>query len=154
MFGNRWARNSPPSLVASNSLLEGAVYGRRVVEAFAMGDDQDPLDPTWADPVAVELGGGADGEPFSRSDLQQLMWDAAGLSRNEVDLAEAVAELARWRAPEVTDAKSAEDANLLVVARAVVASALARRESRGGHYRTDFPDTDPTAARHSAVVSS
>ena len=55
--------------------------------------------------------------------------------------------------PEVADAKAAEDANLLVVARAVVASALARTESRGGHYRSDFPDTDPAQARHSAVVA-
>ncbi len=55
-------------------------------------------------------------------------------------------------APDVTDAKSAEDANLLVVARAVVASALARRESRGGHYRTDFPESDPTQAKHSSIA--
>ena len=61
--------------------------------------------------------------------------------------------LASWRAPAVTDAKSAEDANLLVVARAVVASASARQESRGGHYRTDFPEPDPAQARHSAVRS-
>jgi L-aspartate oxidase len=169
-----WGRTSIPGLyavgevacnglhganrLASNSLLEGAVYGRRVVEAFAMGDEPDPLDPSWVAPVAIELGGGApkdggEGEPFSRSDLQQLMWDAAGLSRNGADLAEAAAELATWRAPEVTDAKSAEDANLLVVARAVVASALARTESRGGHYRTDFPETDESAATHSSVQS-
>ena len=50
-------------------------------------------------------------------------------------------------------AKSAEDANLLIVARAVVASALARRESRGGHFRTDFPDTDPAQAHHSGVTA-
>ena len=165
-----WGRTSVPGLyavgevacnglhganrLASNSLLEGAVYGRRVVEAFAMGDDQDPFEPTWADPTAVDLvGGHPDGEPFSRSDLQQLMWDAAGLSRNATDLGEAAAELATWRAPEVTDAKAAEDANLLVVARAVVTSALARQESRGGHFRSDFPEADPTQARHSAVVS-
>ena len=80
------------------------------------------------------------------------MWDAAGLSRNASDLSEAAAELATWRAPDVTDAKAAEDANLLLVARAVVASALARRESRGGHFRSDFPDADPAQARHSSVV--
>ena len=165
-----WGRTSIPGLyavgevacnglhganrLASNSLLEGAVYGRRVVEAFAMGDAQDLFEPDWADPTTIDLGGGTpDGEPFSRSDLQQLMWDAAGLARNAGDLTEAAAELATWRAPEVTDAKSAEDANLLVVARAVVASALARQESRGGHYRTDFPDTDPSMAVHSAVVA-
>jgi L-aspartate oxidase len=168
-----WGRTSIPGLyavgevacnglhganrLASNSLLEGAVYGRRVVEAFAMGDAQDPFEPTWAEPVTVDVSGrnedgNQDGEPFSRSDLQQLMWDAAGLSRNAADLSEAVAELATWRAPEVTDAKAAEDANLLVVARAVVASALARQESRGGHFRSDFPDADPAQARHSSVV--
>jgi L-aspartate oxidase len=166
-----WGRTSIPGLyavgevacnglhganrLASNSLLEGAVYGRRVVEAFAMGDAQDPFESSWAEPVTVDVGGGnPDGEPFSRSDLQQLMWDAAGLSRNAVDLAEAAAELATWRAPEVTDAKAAEDANLLVVARAVVASAFARQESRGGHFRSDFPEADPKQARHSAVVSA
>ncbi|HUQ00774.1 MAG TPA: L-aspartate oxidase [Aeromicrobium sp.] len=165
-----WGRTSLPGLyavgevacnglhganrLASNSLLEGAVYGRRVVEAFAMGDAQDPFEPTWTDPIRVALGGGDEGaEPFSRSDLQQLMWDAAGLSRNADDLREAAAELTTWRVPDVTDAKSAEDANLLVVARAVVASALARRESRGGHYRTDYSNPDPAQARHSAVVA-
>ena len=81
------------------------------------------------------------------------MWDAAGLSRNGDDLARAAARLASWRAPAVSDAKSAEDANLLVVARAVVASASAREESRGGHYRTDFPEPDPAQAKHSAVRS-
>ena len=165
-----WGRTSIPGLyavgevacnglhganrLASNSLLEGAVYGRRVVEAFTMGDAQDPFEDSWADPTAVDLGGGdSDEEPFSRSDLQQLMWDAAGLSRTAADLTEAIRELATWRTPDVTDAKSAEDANLLVVARAVVASALARQESRGGHFRADFPETDPAKAVHSAVVA-
>ena len=165
-----WGRTSIPGLyavgevacnglhganrLASNSLLEGAVYGRRVVEAFAMGDAQDPFEPTWSEPITTDIGGGnPDEEPFSRSDLQQLMWDVAGLSRNASDLSEAAAELATWRAPEVTDAKSAEDANLLVVARAVVASALARQESRGGHFRSDFPQADAAQARHSAVVA-
>jgi L-aspartate oxidase len=165
-----WGRTSLPGLyvvgeaacnglhganrLASNSLLEGAVYGRRVVEAFTMGDAQDPFELSWADPIAVDLGGGdEDAEPFQRSDLQQLMWDAAGLSRNAADLGEAFAELSTWRGPDVTDAKSAEDANLLLVARAVVASALARQESRGGHFRSDFPDTDPAKAVHSSVVA-
>ncbi|MFI5427947.1 hypothetical protein [Aeromicrobium sp. UC242_57] len=79
------------------------------------------------------------------------MWDAAGLARDGADLERAVAALRQWKAPEVTDAKAAEDANLLVVARAVVASALAREESRGAHFRTDYPETSPTMAKHSSI---
>jgi L-aspartate oxidase len=139
--------------LASNSLLEGAVYGTRVIEGLAQHRPAEPFGADWDEPLGVELGDSApadDAESFTRTDLQRLMWDAAGLSRNGDDLAEAEAQLASWRAPEVTDAKSAEDANLLVVARAVVASALARKESRGGHFRSDFPEPGPEA-RHSAV---
>ena len=170
---DEWGRTSVPGLyavgeaacnglhganrLASNSLLEGAVYGTRVVEALGLPGSTDDFDADWTEPVEVELGDTAaddDAESLTRDDLQQLMWDAAGLSRNGDDLAAAATRLSSWRAPMVTDAKSAEDANLLVVARAVVASALSRQESRGGHYRTDFPEPDPAQARHSAIRGS
>jgi L-aspartate oxidase len=163
-----WGRTSLPGLLAvgevacnglhganrlaSNSLLEGAVYGRRVVEGLLVDPPVVPFDDEWDVPSALDLTDAPDADEVSRADLQQLMWDAAGLARDGAELRQAAAELRRWRSPAVTDAKSAEDANLLVVARAVVASALARTESRGGHYRTDFPLTDPAQAQHSAVV--
>ncbi len=139
--------------LASNSLLEGAVYGPRVVEGLA---DPQPLvgfDDEWLAPIGLEITDDPEADDVNRSDLQRLMWDAAGLSRNGPDLLAAIAELKRSKAPVVNDAKSAEDANLLVVARAVMSSALARHESRGGHYRTDYPVSDPAQARHSAVVA-
>jgi L-aspartate oxidase len=167
---DEWGRTSIPGLyavgeaacnglhganrLASNSLLEGAVYGTRVVEALGWPVDSADFGADWTEPLSVEIADTApddDVESFTRDDLQQLMWDAAGLSRNGADLRRAAARLASWRTPAVSDAKSAEDANLLVVARAVVASALAREESRGGHHRTDFPESDPAQARHSAV---
>jgi L-aspartate oxidase len=169
---DEWGRTSVPGLyavgeaacnglhganrLASNSLLEGAVYGTRVVEALGLPDKPDDFGPDWIEPLAVEIDDDApddDVESFTRDDLQQLMWDAAGLSRDGGDLSRAAARLASWRTPAVSDAKSAEDANLLVVARAVVASAAAREESRGGHHRTDFPEPDPAKAKHSAVRS-
>ncbi|KQV73622.1 L-aspartate oxidase [Aeromicrobium sp. Root344] len=165
---DEWGRTSIPGLyaageaacnglhganrLASNSLLEGAVYGTRVIEGI---NDPAPLvdfDGDWPAAIAVDLADDPDGDDVNRSDLQQLMWDAAGLSRDGEDLERALATLAEWRAPVATDAKSAEDANLLVVARAIVASALARRESRGAHYRTDFPETDPAQATHSSIA--
>ncbi|WP_229051301.1 L-aspartate oxidase [Aeromicrobium sp. Leaf350] len=165
-----WARTSLPGLfavgevactglhganrLASNSLLEGAVYGRRVVDAVLGEHAQEGLldDHEWAEPLTIELPVG--GVPSSRADLQQLMWDAAGLTRDAATLTDAAATLAGWALPAATDAKSAEDANLRVVAQAVVASALARRESRGGHYRSDFPEPGAGPGVHSAVVTT
>ncbi|MBD8607586.1 L-aspartate oxidase [Aeromicrobium sp. CFBP 8757] len=165
---DEWGRTSVPGLLAvgevacngvhganrlaSNSLLEGAVYGRRVVEGLRSGPPVHVFDDDWAAPLVLDLTDDPDAHDVSRADLQQVMWDAAGLARDGADLRQAAVELRRWKSPDVTDAKSAEDANLLVVARAVVESALARHESRGGHYRTDFPLTDPAQARHSAIV--
>lgn len=165
-----WGRTSLPGLfavgevacnglhganrLASNSLLEGAVFGRRVDDAILEPERIEPpeaLDADWADPITVDLAVGS--ESFGRTDLQQVMWEAAGLSRDEPSLAEAASVLSQWAPPVVTDAKSAEDANLLALARGVVASALARRESRGGHFRSDFPVPDPTQALHSGAVA-
>ncbi|MCW2831950.1 MAG: nadB, partial [Aeromicrobium sp.] len=167
---DEWGRTSVPGLyavgeaacnglhganrLASNSLLEGAVYGSRVIEGLADPAPVLPFGDDWLAPVAFDPTDDPEADDVNRSDLQQLMWDVAGLARNGDDLARAVETLRRSKAPAVIDAKSAEDANLLVVARAVVASALAREESRGGHYRLDFPLTDPAQAKHSSIVPS
>lgn len=166
---DEWGRTSLPGLyavgeaacnglhganrLASNSLLEGAVYGTRVIEGLRDPQPVVPFDEQWSNPLDLDLTDDPDAHDVSRADLQQLMWDAAGLARNGIDLKQAAAELKRWKSPAVTDAKAAEDANLLVVARAVVASALAREESRGGHYRTDFPAAVPALAKHSAIAA-
>ncbi|MEO6605949.1 MAG: L-aspartate oxidase [Aeromicrobium sp.] len=166
---DEWGRTSLPGLyavgeaacnglhganrLASNSLLEGAVYGTRVIEGLNDPQSVTGFSADWPAPITVDLLDDPEADDVNRTDLQRLMWDAAGLARNGEDLAAAIVELKRFKAPTVNDAKSAEDANLLVVARAVVTSALARKESRGGHYRTDFPETDPAQARHSSVVA-
>ena len=164
-----WGRTSVPGLfavgevactglhganrLASNSLLEGLVYGGRVAEAL----EREPVPAAefaedWQAPAPIDLSDAADAEPYNRSDLQALMWESVGLRRTAAGLREALDTLRGWRTPEVTDAKATEDANLLLVARAVTASALRRTESRGGHYRADFPATDPTQAVHSGLV--
>ncbi|WP_286929091.1 MULTISPECIES: L-aspartate oxidase [Aeromicrobium] len=163
-----WGRTSVPGLyavgevacsglhganrLASNSLLEGAVYGSRVGEAIlGRAEVQSAFGGAWAEPIELDVEPGD--EAFGRTDLQQLMWDSAGLSRDRAGLADAAAVLADWAPPAPIDAKSAEDANLWWVARAVVASALAREESRGGHFRRDFPGAEPGEARHSTLVA-
>jgi L-aspartate oxidase len=164
-----WGRTSVPGLyavgevactglhganrLASNSLLEGLVYGGRVAEARDHGaPSANDVADSWQTPVSVDLGDLPDAEPYNRSDLQALMWESVGLRRTADGLREALETLRGWRTPEVTDAKATEDANLLLVARAVTASALRRTESRGGHFRADFPATDPAQAVHSGLV--
>ena len=164
-----WGRTSVPGLyavgevactglhganrLASNSLLEGLVYGGRVAEAID-GDVVAPVSDAddWQSPVSADLSDAADAEAYNRSDLQALMWESVGLRRTAAGLREALDTLRGWRTPEITDAKATEDANLLLVARAVTASALRRTESRGGHFRADFPATDPAQAVHSGLV--
>ncbi|WP_374314718.1 L-aspartate oxidase, partial [Microbacterium sp.] len=127
--------------LASNSLLEGAVFGARAGDAIA-GDAASGIWPapsaaaaaTPAEPVAA-----VNAPAFSRRALQELMWNDAGLVRDESGLARAGAVLAAWRggtrAPR-TEAEH-EDENLLLLATALVAAARARRESVGAHFRSD-----------------
>jgi L-aspartate oxidase len=133
--------------LASNSLLEGAVFGARAGDAIAA----DTASGRWpapaagralrhpappAEPDSRPLPANA---PFSRAALQQLMWADAGLERTATGLAHAASVLAAWRAtaaPAVTVA-DLEDRNLLVVAEHLVAAALARPQSVGAHFRSD-----------------
>jgi L-aspartate oxidase len=108
----------------------------------------------------IELEDEADRTPqqnlnvVDRVELQTLMWDKVGLARTRDDLIATRDELDKWRSANVENRLFTdwEDANLLVLSRAVTASALAREESRGGHYRLDFPETNPTMAKPITIV--
>ena len=82
------------------------------------------------------------------------MWDKVGLARLGNDLISTRDELEKWRSADVANRLFTdwEDANLLLLSRAVTAAALARKESRGGHYRLDYPDTDPNMAKPITIV--
>jgi L-aspartate oxidase len=74
------------------------------------------------------------------------MWEKVGLVRDEAGLASALARLDEI-ADEVPEL-GGEARNLLCTGRLVTAAALARRESRGGHYRSDYPEPDPAWQVH------
>jgi L-aspartate oxidase len=134
--------------LASNSLLESLVFAWRSAAA---------LDEPWV-PLEVEYIADPGSEPLpsavttvDRAQLQKLMWDNAGLYRKAADLESAAAALAGWRSSgESVEAR--EDGNLLDLARLVVHAALAREESRGAHYRVDFPEVSPFFERHLSWV--
>jgi succinate dehydrogenase/fumarate reductase flavoprotein subunit len=94
------------------------------------------------------------GFPSPRAELRRRNWDALGLERDGSALREHLAYLdgLRDRMPPPADRVTAEDRNLLDVSWAMAASALFREESRGAHYRTDFPLTDDARFRGHTVV--
>ncbi|MFD4420794.1 L-aspartate oxidase [Agromyces sp. NPDC058484] len=161
--------------LASNSLLEAAVFADRAARALGSRSRHVPTSGvgTWPDvaPVpaptagtSVRRAGGeaathrvsADSSCTSavgRDDLQALMWEHVGLERSAGGLAAASARLDGWRAPEVHDRRSAEDRNLLDLARLTVAAARARRESVGAHFRSDQPDAAVAATAVAAAES-
>ncbi|QAY60986.1 L-aspartate oxidase [Microbacterium protaetiae] len=125
--------------LASNSLLEGAVFGARAGDVVA----RDAASGTWPvtmwAPAIRAVAAPIDAPTFSREALQQLMWTQAGLVRDAAGLARAAGVLDAWqtqpRTPHTVAAR--EDENLLQLAQAVVAAASARTASLGAHFRLD-----------------
>jgi L-aspartate oxidase len=119
--------------LASNSLLEGLVFARRIAAELA-ADRPPPVDPVgtdrpgWAVSAAV------------REPLQRAMTAGAGVLRDAGSLARTAAELAglgQTRQTARTD--SWEATNLVTVASALLAAATRREETRGCHWREDYP---------------
>lgn len=145
--------------LASNSLLEGAVFGARAGDAIAADAASavwPPVASTGAQPP-TNTDPGADtgteaGLEFSRPALQDLMWSHAGLVRDAEGLARAAAVIARWRSESRVPRTEFEfeNENLLLVAEKVVAAARARTESVGAHYRRDTAPQTIGAARERA----
>ena len=126
--------------LASNSLLEGLVFGARTAEAMAADGHPEPREGRDAGPHTRAQGSFAS----PRAELRRRNWEALGLEREGAALREHIAFLdaLRGRIPAPLDRLSAEDRNLLDVSWAMATSAEFREESRGAHYRTDFPFTD------------
>lgn len=131
--------------LASNSLLEALVYGARAAEgasraALDMGDG------LQAYPIASDAAAPPP-EPLDlvdiRNSLRSLMWRNVGIRRNAEKLDEALDQVDQWAryvSPrQFDDPAGWQLQNMLVVSRLVIEAALLRQESRGVHFREDFP---------------
>jgi L-aspartate oxidase len=129
--------------LASNSLLEALVYGARVAERIR--EKSDPAPTNVDTPVALPRDPRLHTQAIR--DLRNVMYANVGLVRNELGLREALARIGNLERtfPNATN----ELRNLLVVGRLITQAALDRRESRGSHYRSDFPTTDESLAKRS-----
>lgn len=133
--------------LASNSLLDGLVYGYRIVEKaipelekFDQDLDQIPLfvsEPKRKDKPTVNN---------YRERLQKLMFQKVGILRSEESLKEAleqIEELAEYLDYECSCMEDWETQNMIQIARIMIGGALARKESRGAHHRLDYPEPNP-----------
>jgi L-aspartate oxidase len=135
--------------LASNSLLETVVFAKRTVHRMFDIDDAEP--PPELTPGALSLlpAGTAD-ERTTLAEVQALMWDEVVIVRHGDGLRRATIQLARWQgALEQSNSRDAFELRaVLVCARLTAEAALRREESRGAHYRADFPEPDEAWRRH------
>jgi L-aspartate oxidase len=137
--------------LASNSMLEVLVFSKRIMERTKSGNSahlkRSPLDEyrTFTrrkSPKALVAP--------NTTDLQSLMWFKVGIIRSWESLMEAAQVLAAWhrQLPTTTDRSSHELHNMVVTGRLIAEAALAREESRGAHFRSDFPQKSPGWQHH------
>ncbi len=131
--------------LASNSLLEAVVFARRVVAAA--------IDPPSLQPgifANVQLGPGPrpGAQPLDRATIQQIMWENVGILRDRERLREAAEDLLGGMADPLELTRAAiENANLTLAGLFSAHAAYERPESRGAHFRLDFPEPEPDLAR-------
>ncbi|HLQ04625.1 MAG TPA: FAD-binding protein, partial [Verrucomicrobiae bacterium] len=164
-----WGRTSVPGLfaagevactglhganrLASNSLLEGLVFGARAAQAMQDAPRAAPLKPdrVRADGSSLmAMAGGVEPstiaishQPLAMTTVRDLMWRHAGLFRTREGLTAAVDMLDRaGTAVSPSTTQEWRHRNLVIAARLIARAALRREESRGGHFRADFPERD------------
>jgi L-aspartate oxidase len=149
--------------LASNSLLEGLVYGARAgaaasADVLAMpGGDR--ADEFRVPPISFPRAGGGEVNGALdladiRNSLRALMWRHVGVERTEASLREALDTVEGWcryvLPRQFADPQGWQLQNMLEVARLMIHAAIDRRETRGVHYRADHPATSDAWRRHIA----
>jgi L-aspartate oxidase len=164
--------------LASNSLLECLVFGAQL-RTLELVSQPDNLEKSSEPIELLTQPWQAQWEQITtwRQAIPRLVWQSAGISREERSLVEAIAQIETWRQafwalplsqalmhlqPKQSAVFSHPDAttqirtwgevrNLLDVAYLILKSAVFRTESRGGHYRSDYPQTNPRWKTHTLV---
>jgi L-aspartate oxidase len=134
--------------LASNSLLEAVVFGGRAGTAMATLEALPPASASTFETVTPLI------PSIGERELRAVAWNSCGILRSGPELAAADVKL-RSRNMEGVSAPSRSEfelRNIHQVARLISAAALAREESRGGHYRTDFPAKAPLFKKHSLIL--
>ncbi|OGO23484.1 MAG: L-aspartate oxidase [Chloroflexi bacterium RBG_16_50_9] len=134
--------------LASNSLLEAIVFSKRIVERTGNKARAKASSNETNRAIRCSLGQRPALRmvpPPSLTALQQLCWDKVGIIRDKAGLNQASDILAAWQHAlhQPTDQPSHELSNLILTGRLLTEAAFIREESRGAHFRSDFPQTSP-----------
>ena len=133
--------------LASNSLMETVVFGKRIVEHIAGGEGGSA--ESRSDRQRIDFTVGA---PASHAELQQMMWNSAGIVRNSAGMRAGMETIGRWEPAQGPISRSAfERSQMARLSALMLHAALARTESRGGHFRNDFPARDDEHWRRQQV---
>ena len=158
--------------LGGNSLSDLLVFGKRAGEHAAAFAKEHPAGQVNSD--EVEATARLALEPFERPsgespfliqrDLQEMMQDLVGIVRREEELQKALAELekleSRARSAGVTGHReynpgwhtALDLSNMLAISKAITLAAIERKESRGAHFRDDYPSLDATAGKFNIVI--
>jgi L-aspartate oxidase len=134
--------------LASNSLLEAIVFSKRIIERTSHKAKAKAVAGAGVKNTYASLGQRPINKAVPASGLavlQQLHWDKVGIIRDREGLNQAAGFLAVWQQSlhPPTDQPSYELSNLVLTGRLLTEAALIREESRGAHFRSDFPQTSP-----------
>jgi L-aspartate oxidase len=139
--------------LASNSLLEGLVFGARAGQTMVeeLKHNSKPQTGNTEPPLTVQATNNT--ERFIEG-IQQLMWSKVGIVRSRQSMMEAVQLLqaASQELPPATSRRNCEARNIHTAAQLIARSALARLESRGAHYRTDYPEHEDAKFKKHSIV--
>ena len=137
--------------LASNSLLEVIVFSKRIIEKSLLSAEQNNNKPEEIEYHQLSYPPASGNIPtLNLQNLQSLLWDEVGIVRNGEGLKKAASIISAWQsiAPQPDDRPSYELNAMITNARLVTEAALLREESRGAHYRTDFPEPRLEWLRH------
>ena len=148
--------------LASNSLLEGLVFGRLAGKGASTAADAIP--DSFAAPSLISDWPHTprEDEPLDLTDLRNSlgseMWRNVGIQRDQAGLDTALKNVEFWTRyvsnREFSSLPGWELQNMLLVSQLMIRAALLRQESRGTHFRRDFPQLDPTQAQHITLTAT
>ena len=143
--------------LASNSMLEVLIFGKRIFQRIEQGTGEENSRKYKNSLPNGNINYKLKSKPqlknaplLNLEALQNLLWDNVGIVRDREGLDEAVTILGSWQhnLPESTDRQSYELANMIITGRLIAEAALLREESRGAHFRSDFPKRSQEWLRH------